>query len=80
MDSGLYTLHEAGWVHRNPENIIVDGKARVSDLEFAERRVAHELGEFSSAAKEIRTVGLSLARFHGLKGAPGFIAIEAHQG
>ncbi|KAF9646538.1 hypothetical protein BDM02DRAFT_3270901 [Thelephora ganbajun] len=42
----LLHLHKAGWVHRDlsPGNIIVvDGKVKISDLEFAKRRVAQDL-------------------------------------
>jgi len=64
----LHRLHQAGWVHRDfsPGNVItVEGKAKISDLEFAKRRVADDLekltrpGDVSSAAKkDLRTVGL----------------------
>ena len=63
----LHRLHEAGWVHRDfsPGNVIVvEGKARISDLEFAERRVADDLEELtrpgnasSAAKKNVCTVG-----------------------
>jgi len=67
MNPGLHCLHEAGWVYGNfsPGNIIVvEMEAKISDLEFAKRRAAHELealtrpGDSSSpVAGEVRTVG-----------------------
>lgn len=47
---GLICLHKAGWVHRGlyPGNIIVvDQEARISDLEFAKKRMAHDLDELT---------------------------------
>lgn len=99
MNPGLYLLHRAGWVHRDPSpgNIIVvrenantsDRKiAKISDLEFAKRRVAAELekltkpkGASSIGARDIRTVGLFLARFYELKrSSPGDSGFRSHRG
>jgi len=65
----LYCLHQAGWVHKDfsPGNVIaVEGKAKISDLEFAKRQVAGELdkltrpGDVPSAVRQdFRTVGSS---------------------
>ena len=91
MNPGLYRLHRAGWVHRDPSpgNIIVFGEnAKISDLEFAKRRVAADLdkltkpkGASSVVARDIRTVGLFLARFHELKrSSPGNSGFRSHRG
>jgi serine/threonine protein kinase len=60
-------------VHRDlsPGNIIVvDGKAKISDLEFAKRRAARELEKLTrqtdqslSVAKDTRTVSLHFDMF-----------------
>jgi len=73
LDPALLFLHKAGWVHRDlsPGNIIVvDGKAKISDLEFAKRRVAQDLERLTrqtdqplSVAQDTRTVGLRLNTF-----------------
>ena len=64
---GLHYLHEVGWVHRDfsPGNIIVvGGKAKISDLEFAKQRKAEELERLTrsevlpqSGMGEVCTVG-----------------------
>jgi len=74
MNPGLHRLHKAGWVHRDfsPGNVIVAGtRAMISDLEFANRRVAGQLEELTRPndtplpdVREMRMVGLSLARVH----------------
>jgi hypothetical protein len=68
LNPALKLLHEAGWVHRDlsPGNIIVvDGKAKISDLEFAKRRVVQELegltrqtNQSVPVVKDSRTVSL----------------------
>ena len=63
----LHCLHKAGWVHKDlsPGNIItVEGKTKISDLEFAKQRVAGELEKLKrprdlAARQEVWTVGSS---------------------
>jgi len=63
----IHCLHKAGWVHKDfsPGNVIeVNGKAKVSDLEFAKQRVAGELEKLTrpgdlAARQEVRTVSSS---------------------
>ncbi|KAF9646647.1 hypothetical protein BDM02DRAFT_3270848 [Thelephora ganbajun] len=75
---GLHHLHQAGWVHKDfsPGNVIVvDGKAKISDLEFAKRRAVSQLGELTRprdpsllGTRELRT------------GTLLFIAVEVEEG
>ena len=69
-------LHKAGFVHRDlsPGNIIVvGGKAKISDLEFAKARNIADLdklteqpdGPFPLTAAETRTVSRSGLKFLG---------------
>ena len=51
MHVGLLILHQAGFVHRDmsPGNIIVvGGKAKISDLEFAKARKISDLQELTN--------------------------------
>ena len=69
FNPGLHCLHEAGWTHRDlsPGNIIVvGGKAKISDLEFAKRRAVEDLERLTrptdsstTAVRDPRTVNLS---------------------
>ena len=58
FNPGLHCLHEAGWVHRDlsPGNIIVvEGKAKISDLEFAKRRAVEDLEQLTKSTDSSKT-------------------------